>query len=43
LITYELDGDVAKIGLDRIAKRNALNTLLQIQLAEAVERAQAGG
>ena len=40
-VTYELDGRVARIGLNRTAKRNALNTLLQTQLAEAVARAEA--
>lgn len=39
-VTYELEGRVARIGLNRLAKRNALNTLLQTQLAEAVARAE---
>ena len=39
-VTYELDGRVARIGLDRIAKRNALSSVLQTQLAEAVARAE---
>lgn len=39
-VTYELDGKVAKIGLNRLNKRNALNTPLQQQLEAAVMRAQ---
>ena len=41
LITYELEGKVAKIGLNRPAKRNALSAELAKQLDEAVARAQA--
>ncbi|HKR18394.1 enoyl-CoA hydratase-related protein, partial [Rhizorhapis sp.] len=41
VITYELEGKVAKIGLDRPAKRNALSAELSNQLNEAVARAQA--
>ncbi len=40
LVTYELDGKVAKIGLNRPHKRNALSAALQQQLEEAVLRAQ---
>lgn len=39
LITYELDGNVAKIGLNRPAKRNALSFALMQQLEAAVNRA----
>jgi (methylthio)acryloyl-CoA hydratase len=39
-VTYEIEGRVARIGLNRIAKRNALNTLLQSQLEAAVARAE---
>jgi len=39
-VTYELDGKVAKIGLNRPKKRNALNSALQQQLEAAVLRAQ---
>lgn len=39
-VTYQLDGKVARIGLNRLAKRNALNTELQRQLAAAVVRAE---
>ena len=39
-VTYELDGKVAKIGLNRPLKRNALNMALQKQLEAAVMRAQ---
>ena len=40
VITYELEGKVAKIGLNRPAKRNALSAELANQLNEAVARAQ---
>ena len=40
LITYELDGPVARIGLNRPAKRNALSDALQNQLQAAVMRAE---
>ena len=40
VVTYELDGNVARIGLDRPAKRNALSSDLRTQLNEAVARAQ---
>ena len=40
LVTYQLDGKVAKIGLNRPAKRNALSSALQEQLEAAVMRAQ---
>ena len=39
-VTYELDGRVARLGLSRLAERNALNTRLQTQLEEAVARAR---
>ncbi|MBI2318108.1 MAG: crotonase/enoyl-CoA hydratase family protein [Betaproteobacteria bacterium] len=39
LITYELEGEVAVIGLNRPAKRNAFNRDLHKQLHEAVIRA----
>ena len=39
LITYELEGEVAVIGLNRPAKRNAFNRDLHKQLHEAVMRA----
>ena len=40
LVTYELDGAVAKIGMNRPHKRNALSSALQEQLEAAVMRAQ---
>ena len=39
LVTYELDGEVAIIGLNRPEKRNALSPELQSQLRDAVNRA----
>lgn len=39
-VTYELDGDVARIGLNRLAKRNALSRVLSSQLEAAVARAE---
>lgn len=39
LITYELDGDVALIGLNRPDKRNAINDALVAELRAAVVRA----
>lgn len=39
-VTYELDGDIALIGLDRQDKRNAMNGDLFRQLGEAANRAQ---
>jgi enoyl-CoA hydratase/carnithine racemase len=39
LVTYELDGAVAVIGLNRAEKRNAVNDALMAQLREAVFRA----
>ena len=39
LITYELDGAVAVIGLNRPEKRNAINNDVVIQLRDAVVRA----
>lgn len=41
LVTYELEGKVAKIGLNRPAKRNALSSELSAQLNDAVARASA--
>ena len=35
LVTYELQGDVALIGLDRADKRNAINKVVIAQLREA--------
>ena len=40
LVTYKLDGDVALIGLNRPAKRNALSNELRRQLEEAAARAE---
>ena len=39
LVTYELQGDVALIGLDRADKRNAINKVVIAQLREAAFRA----
>ncbi len=39
LITYELDGPVARIGLNRPDKRNAISDAMVQQLADAVQRA----
>ena len=39
-VTYELSENIAKIGLNRLDKRNALNAALREQLAEAVARAE---
>src|SRR5215510_12836201 len=39
LVTYELQGDVALIGLDRASKRNAINKVVIAQLREAAFRA----
>ena len=39
LISYELDGPIALIGINRPAKRNALNTAATRALVEAAERA----
>ena len=39
LVTYELDGAVAVIGLNRADKRNAVNDAVMAQLREAVWRA----
>ena len=39
VVTYELDGEVALIGLNRPDKRNALSPALQTQLLELVLRA----
>jgi len=38
-LTYELQGEIAWIGLDRAAKRNAINDALIAAIAEAVRRA----
>jgi (methylthio)acryloyl-CoA hydratase len=39
VVTYECDGTIALIGLNRTAKRNALNQALEKQLREAAVRA----
>jgi enoyl-CoA hydratase/carnithine racemase len=39
VVTYDCDGTVALIGLNRTAKRNALNDALETQLREAALRA----
>ena len=39
LVTYELDGSVALIGLNRPKKRNAINNAVVVQLRDAVVRA----
>ena len=39
LVTYELDGRVALIGLNRPDKRNAINDALALELRHAAERA----
>jgi enoyl-CoA hydratase/carnithine racemase len=39
VVTYECDGTIALIGLNRTAKRNALNHALETQLREAALRA----
>lgn len=39
LITYELDGDIALIGLNRVAKRNAMHPPMADALVEAAHRA----
>lgn len=39
LATYELDGDVAMVGINRIAKRNAVNIQVMADLHEAFQRA----
>src|SRR5436305_4294909 len=38
-VTYELDGEVALVGLDRPDKRNCFNPTVMKQLREAIERA----
>jgi enoyl-CoA hydratase/carnithine racemase len=40
LVTYELDGEVALVGLNRAAKRNAINMQVMTALRKAVVRAQ---
>jgi len=40
LVSYELEGDVAVIGINRAEKRNAINDAVVKQLREAVFRAQ---
>ena len=40
LLTYALEGDVARLGLNRPAKRNAISEALLAQLDRAVARAQ---
>lgn len=39
LVTYELDGEVALVGIDRAAKRNAISMDVMAQLNAAFERA----
>lgn len=39
LVTYELDGRIALIGLNRPDKRNAINDALALELRQAAERA----
>lgn len=39
LATYELDGDVALIGINRIAKRNAVSAAVMADMHEAIQRA----
>ena len=39
-VTYELDGDVALIGLNRPAKRNAISDVFVEASADAVQRAE---
>ena len=39
LVTYELDGAVALVGLNRPKKRNAINNAVVVQLRDAVVRA----
>lgn len=39
LATYELDGDIAIVGIDRVAKRNAVDTQVMADLHEAFQRA----
>ena len=38
-VTYELDGEVALVGLNRPDKRNCFNPAVMKQLREAIERA----
>lgn len=40
LVTYEVNGDIAMIGLNRAAKRNAIGDALIEALADAVRRAE---
>lgn len=46
LVTYELEGDIAVVGIDRTAKRNAVNIAVMEQMhaafARAAEEARAG-
>ena len=39
-ITYELDGEIALIGLNRPDKRNCMNAAMNQEFAKAVARAQ---
>ncbi|QNA86545.1 crotonase/enoyl-CoA hydratase family protein [Sphingomonas sp. So64.6b] len=39
LVTYELEGDIAIVGIDRPAKRNAVNIAVMEQMHAAFERA----
>ena len=38
-VTYELDGEIALVGLNRPDKRNCFNPTVMKQLREAIERA----
>ena len=38
-VTYELDGEIALVGLNRPDKRNCFNPTVMKQLKEAIERA----
>ncbi|MGD9812182.1 MAG: crotonase/enoyl-CoA hydratase family protein [Sphingobium sp.] len=40
LVTYELDGDIALVGIDRADKRNAINSSVMTQLRLAFVRAK---
>jgi enoyl-CoA hydratase/carnithine racemase len=39
LVTYEMDGEIAIVGIDRAAKRNAVNAAVMADLHEAFQRA----
>ena len=38
-VTYELEGDIALVGLNRPDKRNCFNPTVMKQLREAIDRA----